>query len=128
MINERGGERPLKRVDGVKDMAFGRGLYLKILVIPLVFFAVGVAIPGYFGYRLVQRNSDRELEDKARMISRTVESFFMATKGAKPSGDPTSIRCEAGYDLRRAMKRHDNGPREVHWRFKHAALSPSDKN
>ena len=109
-------------------MTFGRGLILKLLAIPLVFFVVGVAVPGFFGYKLLDRNAEREVEEKARMLSRTVDSFLMATKGAKPgAASSDSIRCEAGYELRRAMRRHEAGPREVPWRFKHAALNSTDK-
>src|SRR5205823_10767770 len=107
---------------------YGKGLYLKLLAIPLVFFAIGVAVPGYFGYSLLQRGADREIEDKAHMLSRTVDAFYMATKGKKAGPvDPNAIRCEGGYELRRAMHRHEAGPREVPWRFKHAALNPTDK-
>ena len=113
----------------MKAFAFGKGLYLKILVIPLVFFGIGVAVPGYFGYKLLERNAEREVEEKARMIARTVDAFTMATKGARPgSADSGSIRCEGGYELRRAMKRHEKGPREVPWRFKHVALNATDKD
>src|SRR5436190_977148 len=85
-------------------MAFGRGLYLKILVIPLVFFALGVAIPGYFGYRLVQRNSDRSVrvieEDtnlgrKFHVIAKpTVASESCLKCHGDPAAAPTKKREE----------------------------------
>jgi class 3 adenylate cyclase len=78
----------------VSGASLYRGLCIKILAIPTVVFAIGVAVPGLMAYRLLQNNAEREVRQSAQAIHRALMG----------SGElPGKEKSAAPYKFRRAV-------------------------
>jgi len=97
------------------------GLIAKLLAIPLIVVCVGVLIPGVVGYKLLERQAERETHEKALMLLYTLAA---AQRNAASGGTATGATT-GGFSAHEVMRDYNASQSELPYRFHQVMFHPT---
>lgn len=102
---------------------FSHGLIAKLLAIPLIVVCVGILIPGVVGYKLLERQAERETHEKALMLLYTLAA---AQHSAERSGATGTTGSSTGaFSARDIMHDYNTSQSELPYRFHQVMFHPA---
>ncbi len=106
------------------------GLVARILATPAIAFALGIGIPGLAAYGLLQHNAERETQEKAVMLSATldaVQRYAEVDVAAALSKDPDASHiATASHAIRKVMEGIEKSGKTLPYRFRIVSNDPTN--
>ncbi|HZT43757.1 MAG TPA: adenylate/guanylate cyclase domain-containing protein [Chthonomonadaceae bacterium] len=101
---------------------FSRGLIAKLLAIPLIVVCLGILIPGVVGYKLLERQAERETHEKALMLLYTLAA---AQRNAESGATGTAGSNTGGFSAREIMRDYNASQNELPYHFHQVMFHPT---
>jgi len=113
----------------VAFLSLFKSISAKIVIVPIIVFAIGLAVPGMLAYQLLQFNAERETRDKSAAALSLISAARKATDedGATPAASSKSGFYHQGAVVTaQLMKTYDASRHEESLRYKRVAVNPTD--